>query len=269
MNSTLENTNSLSLDTREPIHETRSLSNIVAPDIQLSNNITRHTPKSGLNPIADAASHLFTLIGKLKSIHAHPALNKLQAELIEEMNFFYDTVKNHGYSTEYSLVCRYVMCATLDEILSQSMDWEPSRLLAAYNQDLQHEEKFFTLMERIIKEPALYIDLMELMYLCLSMEYKGRYRTMEHGQYQLEQITNTLYKHIRAYRGSYSKILSPTPLKSSHSSFMFTAKRKTSLTTIFIVTACVILTIFISLGYLMDVIANEPYQKVAQSGNSA
>ena len=123
-------------------------------------------------------------------------------------------------------------------------------------------------MERTIKEPALYIDLMELMYICLSMGYKGQYRTTEHSQYQLEQITNNLYKHIRAYRGSFSKTLSPTPLKATKPSAKHLLQRKTSLLLIFIVTACVIMTIFVSLGYLMDVISNEAYKNIAQFGNS-
>jgi len=234
-------------------------------NLQLANHIVRHHPQSGLNTLADAATHLFTCIGKLKLMKSHTALHTLQAELIEEINFFYATVKHHGFSPEYTLVSRYIMCAMLDEILMHSpLPWEPYRLLVFYNQDLEHQEKFFTILQRIIKEPALYIDLMELMYLCLSMEYKGQYRTMENGHYQLEQITNGLYKHIRAYRGSYSKILSPTPLKPSNHPSMTILKRKKSLTTIFIVTVCVILTIFISLGYRMDV-SNESTISLAQN----
>ena len=230
----------------------------------LLNHVITHHPKSGLNPIADASSHLFTLIGKLRQFDSWPDLLQLHSELSEEMNTFYETIKNHGYSTEYSAVCRYVMCASLDEIISHTPfgskgKWNTYSLLAAFNQDLQHEEKFFAILERIIKEPALYIDLMELMYLSLSMEYKGRYRSAEHGQYQLEQITNSLYKHIRAYRGSFSKVLSPTPFKVSKD-IMAASRQKNSLKSIFIVTVCVILTILMSLSYLLDVISNEPYK---------
>lgn len=217
-----------------------------------------HHPRSGLNPAADAAGNLFTIIGKLRQYETWPDLGTLHSELVTEITAFYDTIKNHGYSTEYSVVCRYVICATLDEIIG----WNTTHtLLGAFSQDEDHQEKFFAILERILKEPALYIDLMELMYLSLSMEYKGRYRNMEHGQYQLEQVTNSLYKHIRAYRGSFSKTLSPTPFKPMRSA----TRNKTSLRSIFIVTACVILTILISLGYLMDVIANEPYQNVHQT----
>lgn len=119
-------------------------------------------------------------------------------------------------------------------------------------------------MERAIKEPALYIDLMELMFLCLSLGYKGQYRTTEHCQFQLELITNNLYKHIRAYRGNFSKTLSPTPLKTPDIFARPALQRKVSLSFIIIVTACVIMTIFVSLGYLMDVMSNEAYKNVSQ-----
>lgn len=236
-----------------------------------SRNVT-HNPKAGLNPIVDAAGYLFSVIGKLKNIKSYRQLNKLQTELIQEINTFQEAVKNHGYSSEYVIVCRYILCATFDEIISNTPwgsqgRWDTYSLLAVFNQDTQHQDKFFTIMERAIKEPALYIDLMELMYLCLSMGYKGQYRTTEHSQYQLEQITNNLYKHIRAYRGSFSKILSPTPLKTTKTSAKAASQRKTSLPFIFVVTACIIMTIFVSLGYLMDVMSNEAYKNISRFEN--
>lgn len=240
----------------------------------LPSRIVSHNPKAGLNPIVDAAGYLFSIIGKLKAIKTYRQLNKLQAELIQEINLFHETVKNHGYSSEYIVVCRYVLCAITDEIICNTSwggqgQWDAFSLLAAFNQDTHHQDKFFSIMERTIKEPALYIDLMELMYICLSMGYKGQYRTTEHSQYQLEQITNNLYKHIRAYRGSFSKTLSPTPLKSNKSTAKPKIQRKTSLFFIFVVTACVMMTIFVSLGYLMDVISNEAYKNIAQLGKSS
>ncbi len=236
-----------------------------------SRNVT-HNPKAGLNPIVDAAGYLFSVIGKLKNLKSYRQLNKLQTELVQEINTFQEAVKNHGYSTEYIIVCRYILCATIDEIISNTPwgsqgQWDSHSLLAAFNQDTQHQDKFFTIMERAIKEPALYIDLMELMYFCLSLGYKGQYRTTEHSQYQLEQITNNLYKHIRAYRGNFSKILSPTPLKAVKPSARAASQRKASFSFIFVVTACIIMTIFVSLGYLMDVMSNEAYKNLSQFEN--
>lgn len=240
----------------------------------LPSRIVTHHPTAGLNPIVDAAGYLFSVIGKLKHIKSYRQLNKLQNELIQEINTFQETIKGLGYNSEYTIVCRYVLCATLDEIISHTAwgnqgQWENYSLLSAFKQDKQHQDKFFSILERTIKEPSLYIDLMELMYLCLSMGYKGQYRTTEHNQYQLEQITNSLYKHIRAYRGSFSKMLSPAPLKTQKISIKTPSQRKISLGFICVVTACIIMAIFVSLGYLMDVISNEAYKNISTVESAA
>lgn len=281
MNATLNQHNakesslSLALEVgSQSLYENDSVLNLNVPaPLLLQSRTVSHNTKAGLNPIVDAAGYLFSVIGRLKHLKSYRQFNKLQMELIQEINSLHETIKNQGYSTEYVVVCKYILCATIDEIISNTSWggeglWDSYCLLGALNQDTQHHDKFFSIMERTMKEPSTYIDLMELMYLCLSMGYKGQYRTTEHSQYQLEQITNNLYKHIRAYRGSFSKTLSPssikthkTPAKSAHS-------RNTPLSFIFIVTACIIMTIFVSLGYLMDVISNEAYKSIAQPGST-
>jgi type VI secretion system protein ImpK len=234
-----------------------------------SRSIT-HNPNAGLNLLVDTAGYLFSVLGKLKQLTSYRQLSKLQNELIQEINTFQDTIKNQHYHAETALICRYVLCATFDDIIASTPwggqnQWDNYSLLAAFNLDTQHQDKFFTIMERAIKEPASYIDLMEFMYICLSMGYKGQYRSTEFSHYQLEQITNNLYKHIRAYRGSITKTLSPTPLIATKPTSPTTTRSKQpSLLFIFFVTACIIMAIFISLGYLMDVISNEAYQNIAQ-----
>jgi type VI secretion system protein ImpK len=239
----------------------------IPPQLHLHHQIIAHHPRAGLNPIVDAASYLFTLMDQLKTSKSHRALNKLQRDLIHEINLFQETIKTHGYNTEYVLVCRYVICAAIDDLIESTTwgghkQWESYCLLAAFNQDARHQEKFFSVMERAIKEPAYYIDLMELMYICLSMGYRGRYRSPEFDIAELEQITNSLYKHISAHRGSFSKSLSPTPLKNSKSSTRTLLRGRDSNWTIALITACIIMTIFIGLGYLTEMISNEAISNI-------
>jgi len=235
----------------------------------------KHHPQAGMNPVVDAASHLFSVIGKLKEMTTYRNLNRLQNELLQEINLFQATIGAlQTYNTEFVVVCRYILCATIDEIIMNTPwgsqnQWDSYSLLATLNQDTQHQDKFFTIIERAIKEPAIYIDLMELMYLCLSLGYKGQYRGTEHNQFQLEQITDTLYKHIRAYRGSINKTLSPNPLQASATRKQKKISAKSvSLPFVFLITACTILTIFVSLGYLMDIISNEAYKNITELGSS-
>lgn len=238
----------------------------------LTNKFITHQPGSGLNPLVDSAAYLFSIIGKLKQLKAYRHLNKLQKELIQEIDTFQTTMRLHGYSTEYILVSRYALCATLDDVISNTPwgsqgQWDNHSIQAVFNQDnTMTHDRFFVILERIIKDPTQYIELMELMYLCLSLGFKGNYRTTEYGSSQLEQITNALYKRIRSYRGDFNKVLAPFPIKINQPSAKPNEARSISL--IATATFIAIIVIFIGLGYMLDTISNQAYQELIQIGNS-
>lgn len=219
-----------------------------------------HHPKAGLNPVSDAAAQLFSILGKLKDPQFHKSIAKLQKQLIREVNLFVETLHHHGYSKEYSIVCRYIICSAFDDIVPSYVwgkEWN-TFLLSSYKQDLEHQDKFFLIMDRAIKEPDIYIELMEMMYLCLTLGYKGRYRSAER-ELQLDQVISNLYKHIRAYRGSFSKKLSPAPLKPANKII-----NPPSLIMVFFITSCVIMSIFVVFGFLMDTVTNDAYDRIKQ-----
>lgn len=231
-----------------------------------------HSPKVGLNPLVDAAAYLFSIIGKLKHLKSYGNLNQLHRELVTEISTFQDTVKAEGYSSEYLLVSRYTMCATLDDIISNTPwggqgRWDPYSMLALFNQETTQQERFYLILERIIKDPKLYIDLMELMYICLSLGYKGTYSATEFSNNQLEKITHALYKRIRAHNGDYSKTLSPFPIRAPQSKTE-TAAPKISYGYLLFITASIIMILFIGLGYLLDAISNQAYQELMHIGKS-
>lgn len=237
----------------------------------LHNKFINHNPKSGLNPLVDAAAYLFSIIGKLKQLKFYRNLNKLHKELIAEVNTFQETAKTKGYSSEYLLVSRHALCATLDDVISNTAwgaqgQWDNYSLLAVFNQDASPAERFFLILERIIKDPALYIDVMELMYICLSLGFKGSYRSTEFSHHQLEQITHSLYKQIRAYHGDFSKTLSPFPIKTTQVQKSIPKKASVSLAIFFTVTT--ILLLFIGLSYMLDALSNQAYQELMHIGKS-
>lgn len=246
-----------------------NVKNLSSPSpLLLPSRIVAHHPRAGLNPLADAASYLFTMLGKLKHMETYRQLNNLQKKLIQEISLFQESIKHPSYNSEYLLVCRYIICATFDDIIANTTwgsqgQWEHYSLLAAFDQDPHHQQKFFTILERALKEPAHYIDLMELMFFCLSLGYKGQYRSTEYNQHQLEQITDNLYKHIRIFRGHFIKTLSPLPLKPAKSTGKTSSQGEPIALKLTYATVCVVMSIFISLGYLMDVISNEAYKNIA------
>ncbi|HSW69129.1 MAG TPA: type IVB secretion system protein IcmH/DotU [Gammaproteobacteria bacterium] len=233
-----------------------------------------HHPKAGVNPLVDSASYLFSIIGRLKQVRSYRHLNKLHKELITEINAFQEIAKSHGYSSEYILVSRYALCATLDDIITHTAwgaegQWDNYSMLAAFNQDSAQQERFFIILERLVKDPSLYIELMEFMYLCLCLGFKGSYRQTESSNTELEQICNALYKRIRAYHGDFSKTLSPFPVKPAASGKSKTQRqKKPAIGFAMITTACIILVVFIGLGFLLDTISNQAYQELLHIGKS-
>jgi len=230
-----------------------------------------HHPKAGLNPLVDNAAYLFSIIGRLKQIKSYRHLHKLHKELTNEINLFQERAKTLGYNSEYILVSRYALCATLDDIIENTSwgsqgQWDSYSLLTTFSQESSQQERFFIILERLIKNPNLYIELMEFMYFCLSLGYKGSFRSTEFSHNQLEQICNSLYKRIRAHHGDISRTLSsftkpPTPHQHERIA-------KPSIGLAIIVSCCIILSIFIGLGFLLDTISNQTYQELLHIGKS-
>lgn len=189
----------------------------------LSSKLIPHMPEAGLNPLVDAAAYLFSLLGKLKHVKSHANLPALQQELLEEINQFRETVQafsnNSEYISEYIPISCYALCVTFDDIISNTAwgghgKWDQYSLVKSYTAEPLSKVSFFIILERLIRDPNEYIDVMEFMYLCLSFGFKCYHNAnTEFDHEQLDLITNSLYKRIRSARGNFSKNLSPYAVK--------------------------------------------------------
>lgn len=239
--------------------------------------IILHHPKAGLNPIVDAAANLFSMLGRIKQLKSYRHLSKLQQELVQEIQAFQNTAKAQGYSSEHILVSRYALCATFDDLIQNTAwgsqgQWDQYSLLAVFHPDAASLDRFFIILERLIKEPALYIDILELMYICLSLGFEGPYRTnMSHPEpfnyFQFEKISQGLYQQIRAYRGDFQKNLSPYLIKSQQKSKA--PSKSSSLGLSLFLTSCFLLIVLSGLGYSLGTMLTQINQDIKQIGTSS
>lgn len=203
----------------------------------LSSKLAIHLPEVGLNPIADAAAYLFSLMGRLIHLKSHTNLNSLYSELVHEIENFQATVEAYSHNTtfiaEYLPITCYALCATLDDIIASTPwggqgKWDPFSLVKTFIPEPPSQISFFIILERLIRDPDIYIDVIEFMYLCLSFGFKCRNQAglSEFDHDQLEQITHSLYKRIRSFRGNFSKTLSPFPLKTHRPTPKTLSKKK-------------------------------------------
>ena len=240
----------------------------------LASKIMLHTPDAGLNPLVDAAAYLFSIMGKLKHIKSYRRLDKLSTELTHAIEDFQQNASsgNAEYMAEYIPVACYALCVTLDDIIFNTPwgsqgQWDKYSLLVSFNQASISRDSFFIILERLISDPEHYIDLMEFMYICLSLGFKGHYNHSTFDHEQLEQIINALYKRIRAFRGDFSKTLSPFIIKPkmvSASSFM----HKIPIWLVTLLSINIIIGLFAGARYLLDITSSQTYQNLSGTEKS-
>ena len=241
-----------------------------------------HHPKAGLNPISDAAANIFSLSGRIKQLKNYRQLSKLHQELMQEVQAFQSTAKAQGYSSEHILVSRYALCATLDDLIKNTAwggqgQWDQYSLLTAFHPDTVNPDRFFIILERIIKEPAIYIDILELMYICLSLGFEGPYRShfykgegsvnQHYTDTQFERMIQGLYQQIRAYRGDFHKNLSPYLLKPRK--VAGNTSKSTSLGWTLVLMSSFVFMVMSGLGYSLGTMITQIDQDLKQIGKPA
>ncbi|PAV66570.1 hypothetical protein WR25_01171 [Diploscapter pachys] len=169
---------------------------------------------AGLNPLEQAAGPLLALLTRLRNTIAHPAPASLRAQLLAYLRQFEERAEAAGVPRNEVLLARYALCTALDEaVLStpwgSASDWGKQSLLITVHNEAWGGEKVFQLMEHCLQSPRERLHLLELLYLCTSLGFEGRYRVMNGGRAQLEALRERTAATIRSARGEFERELSP------------------------------------------------------------
>ncbi len=186
--------------------------NLAQPRAGIENESGFFTNQMGLNPLANAASTLIAVFGKTRQTVSHNDVGGLHRSLVGEIKTFDAKLRELGYKNEIVLSARYMVCVMLDEAVlntpwGSNSPWAQRTLLSVFHNETSGGEKFFQILDRMRQSPSENIDMLELFYICLSLGYEGKYRIVNRGRDQLEQLREDLFKLIRSQRGEYSREL--------------------------------------------------------------
>lgn len=97
----------------------------------------------------------------------------------------------------------FLFCIVIDEQILHSAwgeesGWENQTLVSELFSMRNGGEQFYTVAERALSQPAMLIDLLELIYIFLKIGFRGQYRV--HGSDKLEELLKRLEKHIFEHR---------------------------------------------------------------------
>ncbi len=164
----------------------------------------------GLNPLLAAANALLAVAPQIRQALRHPDPEDLRAKLRQEIEAFERGARSSGVAEEQVLVARHALCAYLDDCASATpwgARWGRKGLVA----DLEGPaggDKFFSLLDRMLTQPAAYVGLLEFFYVCLALGYEGRYRGGEGGRLALTEFRRRLHQVLGAQRASGDVALS-------------------------------------------------------------
>jgi type VI secretion system protein ImpK len=166
----------------------------------------------GLNPLVQAAGPLLLITAHVRETLSMDVTG-LRRQALDEIRRFEEQARTAGVPSEVVLSARYILCASLDEaVLStpwgNQSEWAQHPLLVALHREAWGGEKFFDMLDRISPDPARYIDLMELQYLCIAFGFTGKYQIQERGQEHLQNVQHDLFRKIRNHRGQPDPSLS-------------------------------------------------------------
>lgn len=169
---------------------------------------------AAINPLVGAAAPLLWLAGRLNESAPPDDVAEFRNRTIDEIKRFETAAMARDIPSRTARVARYALCATIDDIILNTKwggqsSWASGGLVSVLYNETWGGERFYDLLSQMMLNPEENVDALELMAICLSIGFVGKYRVMEGGQGHLTRLRHELYRVIRRVRGPYERSLSP------------------------------------------------------------
>lgn len=169
---------------------------------------------TGMNQLTACASTLFSLISRIRNRAQHMDPDKLRQSVVSEVREFENRALQAGIPAQTVKVARYALCATLDDVVLNTpwggqSSWGMQSMVGTFHRETVGGDRFYDLLARLEKDPGANIDMLEFLYMCMSLGFEGRLRVEQGGMEKHTQIRASLARIIRGQRGALEHDLSP------------------------------------------------------------
>lgn len=161
--------------------------------------------RSGINPLIESATELFFVHYQIIKGRFSDG-QKIKAFI--QNAFLKFEMQSQQAVLPKSLVqsAKYVLCTFLDETVLQAewgrnSDWGRHTLLSQFFNETWGGKTVFKIRQFCLENLHEYIDLLEMIYLCLCLGFRGQYGTEANGEVMLDRVKRETYQAILEYRG--------------------------------------------------------------------
>jgi type VI secretion system protein ImpK len=173
------------------------------------------TPRSVRNIILTEAAPVLALAAGIRAGRARITMPQFHREASEKIAAFDRATASH-YSEETRQRAKYALCATIDDIAqnlpgigADGAEWARRSLVVQFFRENIGGDRFWQLVDDMLRAPADNLDLIELYHACLAAGFEGRFRVMPDGRRRLQEIMSRLQSALPHVRSLSQAEMSP------------------------------------------------------------
>ncbi|WP_440887511.1 type VI secretion system protein TssL, long form [Vibrio sp. WZ-1] len=158
--------------------------------IVLSSNIEHTNNDSvvayGSNLVLAEANGLLSIVAQIRATSTHSDIHHLKESLAQKLRDYENRLRQKEVSLETIDVARYSLCCVIDEAVlntnwgGQSV-WSHDSLLSSFYSSSKGGEAFYENLNKCMSSAESNLDLLELMFVCMSLGFVGQYRLEQNG----------------------------------------------------------------------------------------
>ena len=169
---------------------------------------------AALNPLVAAGAPLLWLAARLHESMPPDDMRIFRDRVLDEVRSFETAAMARGMTPRSVRIARYLLCAAIDDIVLNTSwggqsNWAGVGLVSTLYSETIGGERFYDLLSQLYTAPDDNIELLEMVALCLSIGFVGKFRVAPGGLGQLNRLRSELYRTIRQIRGPYDRTLAP------------------------------------------------------------
>jgi len=151
------------------------------------------------SPLIDAASTLLSLTPQLRQLDGKVDIHSLRQHVSQLISNFQVQLKTVIDDAELRSNASYIVCSLIDETVlntpwGENSAWSQKPMLSQFHQETYGGEKVYNILDNAMLSPTLHYELIELIYLSLSLGFLGKLRIDPQGKIKAEQIRSRIYE---------------------------------------------------------------------------
>jgi len=167
----------------------------------------------GNNILVDSSTTLLSLVPQLRSLEGNIDVASLHQQVMQQVQNFSRKLEKENIQPDVAKKSRYVLCALIDETVlntawGEHSIWSQKSMLSVFHHETYGGEKFFNIVDETLNASRKDYQLLELLYLCLSLGFMGRLRIDPQGSVKCEQVRSDVYHVLHNGLDNYKNELS-------------------------------------------------------------